>query len=678
MTIGLLHRLSVITQKEMPQPPRASLPLVDEQGKPVAGSDYPEPEIPVQHDLQVILGAQAAKNTRFYPPLHASNIDQEYQKLLTVFAKTGLNKNGERVFLDLDQNKELSERVEAFIKSFSSDQQQKGELWLHFNSVTDHQNSLFIAEDIQAFMKNQNFLDQDNFTQGQLRKQYLRGLKQRFKPLERHLGEVFDQVTKYEEESSKFIKVFMELDKRYEITKNKWLLTRMMGTKIGADVSVMIGALQTAKCESVIEGLPYLMSGLMAKLVLSGISSHDLKNLVTGVKNQVDCDGNDVILFKDNGSKQSGAELRAALRNGADGIEHMLGLAHRMPSMAVSPLAAMGVLLSTGPEMTTAVGLSIASMIFTAQLIGSLTRDKSDQAIHTRHTATRSIEQAEDARATLRTSPGTLVSRDKLKVKVEEMNESNRDLKSLSIWSRILTELQVYGGIGAGAYIGTQTGLAGPSLVASVQAFVQLGETAGMFAELASSQESVANVDRLHQLLEDFEQMLIDDEAKRSYKNLDSHKIEVSNVDYAYDDKQVLRDVNLELEPGDFVIFSGENGTGKSTLFDLLTLQMPPDAGHISIGGVDIQEINKHNPEKSIFNLMAIARQKPALLEGETLRENLCLGAKDISDEKMIEVLQQVGLYDESAGANSENPTLIDISLDQNVEGAFSGVNCKG
>ena len=63
----------------------------------------------------------------------------------------------------------------------------------------------------------------------------------------------------------------------------------------------------------------------------------------------------------------------------------------------------------------------------------------------------------------------------------------------------------------------------------------------------------------------------------------------------------------------------------------------------------------------------------PKLIEGKSLRYNLALGNESVSEKDMVQALQQVGLYNEAAGADSSNPALLNIRLDQVVEGELSG-----
>ncbi|CZE45889.1 ATP-binding cassette domain-containing protein [Campylobacter geochelonis] len=67
-------------------------------------------------------------------------------------------------------------------------------------------------------------------------------------------------------------------------------------------------------------------------------------------------------------------------------------------------------------------------------------------------------------------------------------------------------------------------------------------------------------------------------------------KIELKNISFAYDDKFVLKDVNLEIKKGEILFLVGENGSGKSTLFLLLCGLLRPSSGEILVDGKVLDE----------------------------------------------------------------------------------------
>lgn len=67
---------------------------------------------------------------------------------------------------------------------------------------------------------------------------------------------------------------------------------------------------------------------------------------------------------------------------------------------------------------------------------------------------------------------------------------------------------------------------------------------------------------------------------------------EIRNLSFAYENKTVLRDLNLSIPKGKITTLIGPNGCGKSTLFQLLTKNLTPYSGEIRLGGCPIGQMN--------------------------------------------------------------------------------------
>ena len=72
-------------------------------------------------------------------------------------------------------------------------------------------------------------------------------------------------------------------------------------------------------------------------------------------------------------------------------------------------------------------------------------------------------------------------------------------------------------------------------------------------------------------------------------------QIEIKNLKFGYNENQILKDVNLSLEKGDFAVISGENGSGKSTLIKLILGGLKKDEGSIRLFGIDIEDFKNYN-----------------------------------------------------------------------------------
>ncbi len=107
------------------------------------------------------------------------------------------------------------------------------------------------------------------------------------------------------------------------------------------------------------------------------------------------------------------------------------------------------------------------------------------------------------------------------------------------------------------------------------------------------------------------------------------------NFGYAQD-RPVLRDVDLCIQPNQIVGLAGGTGTGKSTLLSLVPRFYDPTTGSITIDGRDVREVTK----KSLRAQIAIVLQD-TLLFSTTVRENIAYGRPEATEEEIIEAARQ-------------------------------------
>ena len=97
--------------------------------------------------------------------------------------------------------------------------------------------------------------------------------------------------------------------------------------------------------------------------------------------------------------------------------------------------------------------------------------------------------------------------------------------------------------------------------------------------------------------------------------------IHFSGVSFNYGDKPVLRDIELTVQPGQFVALVGGTGSGKTTLTNLLLRFYDPIEGKVEIGGVDIRNV----ATKDLRNQIAVVTQETVLFD-DTVRNNIAVG----------------------------------------------------
>jgi ATP-binding cassette subfamily B protein len=113
--------------------------------------------------------------------------------------------------------------------------------------------------------------------------------------------------------------------------------------------------------------------------------------------------------------------------------------------------------------------------------------------------------------------------------------------------------------------------------------------------------------------------------------------ISFQNASFGYDsDREVLRNVNLEIAPNQIIALVGGTGAGKSTLLSLVPRFYDPTAGRLALDGRNFREITK----KSLRAQIAIVLQD-TLLFSTTVRENIAYGRPDASEEEIREAAQR-------------------------------------
>lgn len=152
-------------------------------------------------------------------------------------------------------------------------------------------------------------------------------------------------------------------------------------------------------------------------------------------------------------------------------------------------------------------------------------------------------------------------------------------------------------------------------------------EISGVIAEL---QNALACAERLFDLVEQKPQTP-DPENAHIYENVDGN-VTLKNVAFSYSkDKELIKNLNLDVEKGNRVAIVGPTGCGKTTLVNLLMRFYDVDEGEISVDGIDINSATRNSLRQSYGMVL----QDTWLKEG-TVRENIAMGKPDATDEEII------------------------------------------
>ncbi|RII15786.1 Iron import ATP-binding/permease protein IrtA [Streptomyces sp. YIM 130001] len=122
----------------------------------------------------------------------------------------------------------------------------------------------------------------------------------------------------------------------------------------------------------------------------------------------------------------------------------------------------------------------------------------------------------------------------------------------------------------------------------------------------------------------------------------DGHRIEVRDVRFGYDEgHEVLRGIDLTLEPGTVTAVVGPSGSGKSTLVQLLPRFFDPTDGAVLLGGVDLREIGS----RELYRTVSFVFQDVTLLRA-SLAENIALAVPRADHADVVRAARLAGVHE--------------------------------
>ena len=231
--------------------------------------------------------------------------------------------------------------------------------------------------------------------------------------------------------------------------------------------------------------------------------------------------------------------------------------------------------------------------------------------------------------------------------KQQEMNEQAEKFRKITM--KVLTmqlnsitimDLIAYGGAALGVIMAvTQYQSGGVSLegclliiLLAADFFIPMRQL-GSFFHIAMN--GMAASDKIFRLLD-----LPEHEQKTSERFPSQHDIICSGLRFSYEPgREILHGVDLRFPQGSFTALVGESGCGKSTAASILMGRNKVYAGSVTIGGVELREVN----EGSLLRNITYVSHQSYLFKG-TVRDNLLMGKPSASDDELWAVLERVNL----------------------------------
>lgn len=120
------------------------------------------------------------------------------------------------------------------------------------------------------------------------------------------------------------------------------------------------------------------------------------------------------------------------------------------------------------------------------------------------------------------------------------------------------------------------------------------------------------------------------------------HRLELRGVRFGYqDDREVLRGIDLVLEPGTVTAIVGPSGSGKSTLVQLLPRFFDPTHGSVTLGGVDLRELSSHD----LYRMVSFVFQDVRLLRA-SVADNIALAVPHADLDEVMHAARMANIHD--------------------------------
>ena len=119
------------------------------------------------------------------------------------------------------------------------------------------------------------------------------------------------------------------------------------------------------------------------------------------------------------------------------------------------------------------------------------------------------------------------------------------------------------------------------------------------------------------------------------------HQIEFRHVSFKYDQRWVLRDINLVIPQGKTIALVGQSGGGKSTLVDLIPRYYDVQEGEVLIDGINVKDLGIHDLRQLIGNV-----NQEAILFNDTFFNNISFGVENATQEQVEEAARIANAHD--------------------------------
>lgn len=117
--------------------------------------------------------------------------------------------------------------------------------------------------------------------------------------------------------------------------------------------------------------------------------------------------------------------------------------------------------------------------------------------------------------------------------------------------------------------------------------------------------------------------------------------ITIENINFKYEEENVLKNFSLQVPKGKTVALVGQSGSGKSTIANLLTRFYDVQEGTIKIDGTDIKDMTMN----SLRHLLGLVTQD-SILFNDTIKNNILIGKENATDEEILDALKVANAFE--------------------------------
>lgn len=166
-------------------------------------------------------------------------------------------------------------------------------------------------------------------------------------------------------------------------------------------------------------------------------------------------------------------------------------------------------------------------------------------------------------------------------------------------------------------------------------------------------QTSIAGAERVFEILD------ADEDVKEKANAIDITHVRghiiFENVDFHYTQGQpILKNINVEIKPGEVVAIVGPTGVGKTTFINLLNRFYDPEAGRILLDGYDLRDLSLKSLRDNMSNVM-----QDVFLFNDTLAQNIAYGKPGASREEVVEAAKMARADDFIAELDENYDTIV-------------------